>query len=126
MAKPMTLREAVLISGLILSLAQPTAGAWAFTPEPVPAPSASKPSPDSKTPVAPGQTPAELADPYAAGKPKGTELSIPGIGSIGVLPKLDFGLELLYGPPNSNEGLALDQRTPEADVQIKGTFKHKF
>ena len=26
-----------------------------------------------------------------------TELKIPGIGSVGSLPKLDFGLELLYG-----------------------------
>ena len=27
----------------------------------------------------------------------GSEIRIPGLGKIGVLPKLDFGLELLYG-----------------------------
>jgi hypothetical protein len=27
----------------------------------------------------------------------GTEVKIPGLGTVGVLPKLDFGLELLYG-----------------------------
>src|SRR5262245_11135402 len=27
----------------------------------------------------------------------GTEVRIPGLGKVGVLPKLDFGLELLYG-----------------------------
>jgi hypothetical protein len=55
----------------------------------------------------------------------GTELKIPGIGSVGSLPKLDFGLELLYGAGSSP--------TPEKqlenqndDVLIKGTIKHRF
>jgi hypothetical protein len=54
-----------------------------------------------------------------------TELKIPGIGSVGSLPKLDFGLELLYGAGSSP--------TPEKqledkndDVLIKGTIKHRF
>ena len=33
-----------------------------------------------------------------AAKPDtGTEIRIPGLGKLGVLPKMDFGLELLYG-----------------------------
>ena len=35
----------------------------------------------------------------------GTEIRIPGLGKLGVLPKMDFGLELLYG--------AADQKQPE-------------
>ena len=54
-----------------------------------------------------------------------TELNIPGIGSVGSLPKLDFGLELLYG---GGTGPApekpLDDKSD--DVLIKGTIKHRF
>ncbi len=55
---------------------------------------------------------------------KGREITIPGIGSIGVLPKMDFGLELLYGPSAADQGTA-DPAKPD-DVQIKGTIKHRF
>jgi hypothetical protein len=58
---------------------------------------------------------------------KGTEVKIPGIGSVGTLPKLDFGLELLYGPKAGvAEAPQLDQHGQEGDVQIKGTLTHKF
>jgi hypothetical protein len=54
----------------------------------------------------------------------GTEVRIPGLGTVGVLPKLDFGLELLYG---ANEPSALPQdKTSPDDVQIRGTIKHRF
>jgi hypothetical protein len=55
-----------------------------------------------------------------------TELNIPGIGSVGSLPKLDFGLELLYGGGNS--GPAPDQPLDDKkdDVLIKGTIRHRF
>jgi hypothetical protein len=54
-----------------------------------------------------------------------TELNIPGIGSVGSLPKLDFGLELLYG---AGAGQAPDKQLDEKndDVLIKGTIKHRF
>ncbi len=55
---------------------------------------------------------------------KGTEIRIPGLGSIGVLPKMDFGLELLYGPSGSNPGT--EDPGKADDVQIKGTIKHRF
>ena len=54
----------------------------------------------------------------------GTEVRIPGLGSVGVLPKLDFGLELLYGA-SEPKGLPPD-RTDQDDVQIRGTIKHRF
>jgi hypothetical protein len=41
-----------------------------------------------------------------------------------VLPKLDFGLELLYGA-NEQKGLPSDTSHPD-DVQIRGTIKHRF
>jgi hypothetical protein len=59
------------------------------------------------------------------GKGSGTEVRIPGIGSVGVLPKLDFGLELLYGA-TEQRGAPDDKSEPPADVQIRGTIKHRF
>jgi hypothetical protein len=58
------------------------------------------------------------------GKSSGTEVRIPGLGTVGVLPKLDFGLELLYGA-NEQKGLPQDKTDPD-DVQIRGTIKHRF
>ena len=58
------------------------------------------------------------------GKTPGTEVRIPGIGTVGILPKLDFGLELLYG---ANEPKGGPQDTNQTDdFQIRGTIKHRF
>ena len=54
----------------------------------------------------------------------GTEVRIPGLGTVGVLPKLDFGLELLYGA-NEPKGVTPEKSDPD-DVQIRGTIKHRF
>ena len=88
---------------------------------------------EQKAPVAPGlelpKTPADskgvnLSPELSIGKTSGTEVRIPGIGTVGILPKLDFGLELLYGA-NEPKGTPLDQSSPD-DVQIRGTIKHRF
>ena len=55
----------------------------------------------------------------------GAEIRIPGLGKIGVLPKLDFGLELLYGA-NEPSARPEDKRDPNADLQVRGVIKHKF
>ncbi len=57
--------------------------------------------------------------------PTGTEVRIPGLGKLGVLPKMDFGLELLYGAADPKQ----PETTPEqsADgVVVRGTVKHRF
>jgi hypothetical protein len=83
--------------------------------------------------VAPGaaqavETPADAAlAPGAAAKPAaaGTEVRIPGLGKLGILPKMDFGLELLYGasePKPSDE----DREVPTDDLTIRGSIKHPF
>ncbi len=61
-----------------------------------------------------------------AGK-SGTEVRIPGLGTLGVLPKLDFGLELLYGV-NEDKRIEPDKgpNDPDEGVQIRGTLKHRF
>jgi hypothetical protein len=60
-----------------------------------------------------------------AAKTTGTELKIPGVGTLGVLPKLDFGLELLYGN-NDPPGARLDERSQPSDVQLRASIKHRF
>lgn len=55
----------------------------------------------------------------------GTELTIPGVGSVGTLPKLDFGLELLYGA-GSSQSPESPVEDKNDDVMIKGTIKHRF
>ena len=57
----------------------------------------------------------------------GTEIRIPGLGKLGVLPKMDFGLELLYGAAEQKQpdGPAESAPTPD-DLMIRGTVKHRF
>lgn len=67
---------------------------------------------------------APLALPDAeAREEEGTSITIPGFGKIGTLPKLDFGLELLYKDDDASR--PVDQ--PEEDgLSIKGRLKHNF
>lgn len=55
----------------------------------------------------------------------GTEIQIPGLGTIGVLPKLDFGLELLYG---ANDKSATDDSAgaTEGELTVRGAVKKSF
>lgn len=58
---------------------------------------------------------------------EGTEVRIPGLGTLGVLPKMDFGLEMLYGADTGKPGdePAATQSTDDG-LEIRGTVKHKF
>lgn len=56
----------------------------------------------------------------------GTEVRIPGLGKLGVLPKFDFGLELLYGEQKSSSGTERGQASEGDDVQIRGSLRHRF
>ncbi|MFT3730863.1 MAG: hypothetical protein QM780_05455 [Hyphomicrobium sp.] len=62
----------------------------------------------------------------------GTEIRIPGLGKIGTLPKMDFGLDLLYGAaeddnakttPDFQNGKDDDEKR---DLMIHGSVKHRF
>ncbi|MGO9544908.1 MAG: hypothetical protein ACLPPF_08950 [Rhodomicrobium sp.] len=136
MGRQIKLREAALACSIALSLAQIT-GALAFSTEPV-APAQTNTEAAPLTPFGqqlalPGKTPAQsLNDALALTGKDGTEVTIPGIGSVGTLPKLDFGLELLYGSKLAPDALQLDQHNfdphvpDDGGMQIKGTLSHKF
>lgn len=83
-----------------------------------PAPSAVQPPDDAKANVQ-----AESSAPQASA---GTEIRIPGLGKLGTLPKMDFGLELLYGADQTpNHESATPQEDPQ-DLTIHGSMKHRF
>ncbi len=62
----------------------------------------------------------------AAEKPDSPGLTIPGLGSIGLLPKMNFGLELLYGEGETREPAAKPQEAPIDELMIRGSVKHNF
>lgn len=63
-----------------------------------------------------------------AKQPQGTEVRIPGLGKLGVLPKMDFGLELLYGAAEQGKAPDAPQGSPSTDddLTIRGTVKHRW
>lgn len=85
-------------------------------------------------PVAPLADPAAPAAEFAtpsqveAGKAAGTEVRIPGLGKLGNLPRMDFGLELLYGAAEPKVQVAPQGREEprDDDLTIRGTVRHKF
>lgn len=80
-----------------------------------------------------GEQPAAKTDAPAANlqvpqlpKPQGQEIRLPGLGAIGTLPRLDFGLELLYGA-NEQRGVREEPlKREDVDMQIRGTVKYRF
>jgi hypothetical protein len=75
----------------------------------------------------------EQEDSLPAKSQTGTEIRIPGLGKIGTLPKMDFGLDLLYGAVEEENS----KTTPDfpsgpqdsddkRDIMIHGSVKHNF
>ncbi|MGD9785261.1 MAG: hypothetical protein AB7E80_10625 [Hyphomicrobiaceae bacterium] len=56
----------------------------------------------------------------------GTEVRIPGLGRLGVLPKMDFGLELLYGSASEPKQQLAPESQDDDSLRIRGTVKHRF
>lgn len=126
------MRTLMATFGLLAILACPTGQALAFE-QMAPAPSV----PDGSQ-AAPGlqgvpADPARPAPPAPGGQgqiapslesEEGKGVKIPGLGSFNFLPKLDFGLELMYGDqPKANSPV---DPVPDQDVMIRGTVKKRF
>jgi hypothetical protein len=89
--------------------------------------SAPPPAP-AATPADQQGAPAQLNTSTDGLKPSiGTEVRVPGLGKLGNLPKMDFGLELLYGAAEQKQQLDAQPRESERDdLTIRGSVKHKF
>lgn len=106
--------------GMGLALAIVSTSAFAFQEEGGAA--SIPPAPDAK--IAPSEPGLDFSTPPAVDSSSaGTEVRIPGLGRLGVLPKMDFGLELLYG---ANEVKKREQDMLGEDLTIRGTVKHNF
>jgi len=121
----MKLKFTLGLSVVLLGAALP---ALAFQEQTIGAPPAQSGQPAAKpdaAPVSPSEM--QLSPEEAPKVPEGTEVRIPGLGKLGVLPKMDFGLELLYGA-NGNQPAVVDpEDLPTSDdLRIRGTMKHKF
>lgn len=82
------------------------------------------PAPAEAQPAVPAEKGLDFSTPKPAGRADdGTEIRIPGLGKLGVLPKMDFGLELLYG---ANDSKQLEPEAPAEDLTIRGSVKHNF
>jgi hypothetical protein len=116
-----------LVVGLVSVLAVlASASAYAFQEQTSGSP------PQAAVEQGPAPEPADkvlnLSDETGPAKEKGTEIRIPGLGRLGVLPKMDFGLELLYGAAETkpSDGTPEAAPSPEDDILIRGTVKHRF
>jgi hypothetical protein len=78
-------------------------------------------APTAATPQAQLDTGSTTSQPSA-----GTEVRVPGLGKLGILPKMDFGLELLYGANDKPGEPEVQEVSPSDDVTIRGSVKHKF
>jgi hypothetical protein len=74
----------------------------------------------------PGDAKAGMADDSAPKAESGTEIRIPGLGKLGVLPKMDFGLELLYGAAENQATEPVPSPNPDDDLTVRGSVKHRF
>lgn len=106
--------------GLALALVSPPA--HAFQEQGGTAPVAPAPSAEGAKPAAPAEKSVEFSAPPV--EDTGTEVRIPGLGKLGVLPKMDFGLELLYGANDSKQPEPVEP--PAEDLTVRGTIKHNF
>ena len=70
--------------------------------------------------------PIELGTSDGVKSATGTEVRLPGLGKLGNLPKMDFGLELLYGATEAKQPEAQPRDEARDDLTIRGTVKHKF
>jgi hypothetical protein len=105
--------------GLVVALIGLSSAAFAFQEQRTG--STSVPTAEPAKPVELGTSPAEALKPSV-----GPDVRIPGLGKLGSLPKMDFGLELLYG---AAEQKTQDQQPREEnrdDLMIRGTVKHNF
>ena len=87
-------------------------------------------TPQAPAPAAAAETPAakpvDLAPATDAKGAIGTEVRIPGLGKLGNLPKMDFGLELLYGAADQKQPDSAPREDSREDLTIRGSVKHKF
>lgn len=104
-------------TGLVAALALASSAAYAFQ-ETQPGPAGGE--------AVQAQPAAPALAPDAVPTAKGTPVRIPGLGTLGVIPKMDFGLELLYGAADQAIKRPDPSKIEQDEVLVGGRIKHKF
>jgi hypothetical protein len=117
------MRRSFAIAGLMAAVSLAAGPAFAFQETPAPPPEASGPAPQANAPALQLGTPgAAPASPQADSKG--------GVKVFGysILPKLNFGLDLLYGQDQQQQmdlqGPTFEDENP--DVTVLGKVKRRF
>jgi len=115
-------RRIGFVAGVMAVLSTAASPVLAFQETPVPPPAEQAPSKDEKSLV----PPMKLGDPSTAEQQPAAKKR--GFG-FGLLPKMDFGLDLLYGAPQQKQQLEM-QSTPslerDQDLSVVGKVKRRF
>ena len=130
----MTVKMKALVAGLALAALSAGPG-LAFREAPVAGSTAGERPPVAtlESEAAPSIT-FDASEDAEADTKGGTEIRVPGLGRLGTLPRLDFGLELLYSEPGAtdaalaNQGadVGSDVRESERGLQVRGSITHHF
>ena len=115
----------VIIAGVVAVWAMGSVTAHAFEQQQA-APQAPLPAAPVTVPADPAMSLDEKVNESESQK-KGKGFKLPGIGKLSI-PKFNFGLDLMYGTPETNEidlGFSSDS-AGEDDVTIMGKVKRRF
>jgi hypothetical protein len=110
-----------VISAIAVLLVATSAAAFQEQRQDGPAPDKPSAAMASGQPSAPAITP-------VAPSSQGTEVRVPGFGRLGTLPKIDFGLELLYGGADHQKQVQPQAQPadPTDGMALRGSIRHKF
>jgi hypothetical protein len=118
------MRKSIAIAGLMAVLSFGAAPAFAFQETPVP-----PATPGDAAQAAPSVEPFQLGSPAGTLAPKEKQGGLNLFGYT-VLPKLNFGLDVLYGQDQSQLQLgasdSLDTLEEKGDVSVLGKVKRRF
>lgn len=116
------MRIGVLLAGVVTTLVLGAGPVLAFEETTEAPPAVLQVAPDAKDPAMQLQTPTPTQPPAPGTEKSGTKLF-----GFSLLPKLDFGLELLYSEPRAMD---LQQGTPSEDnnddLTVLGKVKRQF
>jgi hypothetical protein len=116
------MRIGALSAGIVATLVLGAEPVLAFEETTEAPPGALQVAPDAKDPAMQLQTPTPAQPPVPSTEKSGTKLF-----GFSLLPKLDFGLELLYGEPRA---MGLEQGGPSEDknddLTVLGKIKRQF
>lgn len=123
----MVIRSIAIISGCLVVWAMSPGPAMAFEQQ---APVLAQPPGSPPSEVRKGESPLGLGkEAESPAEAEGTGLTLPGLGAF-TAPKLNFGLDLMYGNPDtdsSNLGFTNDPLIDKTDdLTIMGKVKKRF